>query len=83
MHGSKIKRYLFSLNKFKSLAPNEFHPWLSKELVVGLVLFENSWRDRTSEVPNDCRRTDVVPSFKKGGKQIHLATDSPSNITTT
>lgn len=78
LHGSKIERHLFSLNTFKSLPRNEFHPWLSKESADGLVLFENSWKDRSSEVPDGCRRTNIVPNFKKGGKQIHLTTDSPS-----
>ncbi|XP_073404440.1 uncharacterized protein [Dendrobates tinctorius] len=55
----------------KSPGPDELHPRVLKEIAEEIfeplsIIFENSWR--TGEVPEDWRRANVVPIFKKGKK---------------
>ncbi|XP_073499882.1 inaD-like protein isoform X2 [Phyllobates terribilis] len=66
-----VREYLANINEFKSPGPDELHPRVLKEIVEEIleplsIIFENSWR--TGEVPEDWRRTNVVPIFKKGKK---------------
>uniref|UniRef100_A0A8D0CDV4 Reverse transcriptase domain-containing protein n=1 Tax=Salvator merianae TaxID=96440 RepID=A0A8D0CDV4_SALMN len=67
----RVREYLANLNEFKSPGPDGLHPRVLKELAGVIaeplaVIFENSWR--TGEVPDDWRRANVVPIFKKGKK---------------
>ncbi|KAF7248208.1 hypothetical protein EYD10_06075 [Varanus komodoensis] len=64
----KIDRQI-GLNEFKSPGPNELHPSVIKQLAEELseplcIIFEKSWR--TGEVPDDWRKANIVPIFKKG-----------------
>ncbi|XP_073535227.1 DNA repair protein XRCC4 isoform X2 [Phyllobates terribilis] len=66
-----VREYLANINEFKSPGPDELHPRVLKEIVEEIleplsIIFENSWR--TGEVPEDWRRANVVPIFKKGKK---------------
>ena len=52
--------------------PDELHPRVIKELAEELseplsIIFAESWK--TGEVPDDWRRANVVPIFKKGKKK--------------
>uniref|UniRef100_A0A8D0DX11 Reverse transcriptase domain-containing protein n=1 Tax=Salvator merianae TaxID=96440 RepID=A0A8D0DX11_SALMN len=71
MDKKKVREHLANLNVFKSPGPDELHPRVLKELADIIaeplsVIFENSWI--TGEVPEDWRRANVVPIFKKGKK---------------
>ncbi|XP_073524210.1 uncharacterized protein [Phyllobates terribilis] len=66
-----VREYLAKINEFKSPGPDELHPRVLKEIIEEIleplsIIFENSWR--TGEVPEDWRRANVVPIFKKGKK---------------
>ncbi|XP_073532607.1 uncharacterized protein C10orf67 homolog, mitochondrial isoform X1 [Phyllobates terribilis] len=66
-----VREYLANINEFKSPGPDELHPRVLKEIGEEIleplsIIFENSWR--TGEVPEDWRRANVVPIFKKGKK---------------
>lgn len=57
---------------FKLEGPAEIDPRILKELdevILELltIIFENSWR--TGEVPEDWRRANIAPLFKKGNKE--------------
>ena len=67
-----VKEYLTTLNEFKSPGPDEWHPRVLKELAEELseplsIIFLKSWE--SGEVPEDWRRANVVPIFKKGKKK--------------
>ncbi|KAF7249418.1 RNA-directed DNA polymerase from mobile element jockey [Varanus komodoensis] len=64
-----VKEYLDGINTFKSPGPSELHPRVIKELEEELseplaIIFDKSWK--TGEVPDDWRRANVVPIFKRG-----------------
>ncbi|CAM5085429.1 unnamed protein product [Eretmochelys imbricata] len=64
------------LDVHKSMEPDALHPRVLKELVDVIaeplaIIFENSWR--SGEVPEDWKKANVVPIFKKGKK------DDPGN----
>ncbi|CAM5085571.1 unnamed protein product [Natator depressus] len=64
--------YLEKLDKYKSMGPDAPHPRVLKELADVIaeplaIIFENSWR--SGEVPDDWKKTNVVPIFKKGKKE--------------
>ena len=66
-----VKEYLITLNDFKSPEPDELHSRVLKELAKELsellsIIFLKSWE--TGEVPEDWRRANIVPIFKKGKK---------------
>ncbi|CAJ0926967.1 unnamed protein product [Ranitomeya imitator] len=66
-----VRKHLANINEFKSPGPDELHPRVLKEIAEEIfeplsIIFENSWR--TEEVPEDWRRANVVPIFKKGKK---------------
>ncbi|KAF7239069.1 hypothetical protein EYD10_14280 [Varanus komodoensis] len=71
-----VKEYLDGINTLKSMGPDELYPRVIKELAEELsepwaIIFDKSWK--TGEVPDDWRRGNVVPIFKKGKK------DEPGN----
>ncbi|CAM5115924.1 unnamed protein product, partial [Natator depressus] len=67
-----VQDYLEKLDEHKSMGPDALHPGVLKELVDVIaeplaIIFENSWR--SGEVPNDWKKANVVPNFKKGKKE--------------
>ncbi|CAM4551684.1 unnamed protein product [Caretta caretta] len=67
-----VRDYLEKLDVHKSMEPDELHPRVLKELVAVTaeplaIILENSWR--TGEVPDDWKKANVVPIFKKGKKE--------------
>ncbi|CAM5077277.1 unnamed protein product [Natator depressus] len=67
-----VRDYLEKLDVHKSMGPDELHPRVLKELADVIaeplaIIFENSWR--TGEVPDDRKKANVVPIFKKGKKE--------------
>ncbi|CAM5085999.1 unnamed protein product [Natator depressus] len=71
-----VRDYLEKLDVHKSMGPDELHPRVLKELAAVIaeplaIIFENSWR--TGEVPDDWKKANVVPIFKKGKE------DDPGN----
>ncbi|CAM5077200.1 unnamed protein product [Eretmochelys imbricata] len=64
--------YLEKLDVHKSMGSDALHPRVLKELADVIaeplsIIFENSWRSR--EVPDDWKKTNVVPIFKKRKKE--------------
>ncbi|KFP27770.1 RNA-directed DNA polymerase from mobile element jockey, partial [Colius striatus] len=62
---------LGKLRAHKSLGPDGMHPRVLRELTDVIarplsIIFEHSWR--TGEVPEDWRKANVTPVFKKGRK---------------
>ena len=63
---------LSDLDVHKSMGPDGMHPRVLRELADIIaeplsVIFERSWR--TGEVPEDWRKANVTPIFKKGKKE--------------
>ncbi|CAM5162260.1 unnamed protein product [Natator depressus] len=72
----QVKNYLDKLDVFKSPGPDEMHPRILKELTEEIsepltIIFEKSWK--TEEIPEDWKRANIVPIYKKGNK------DNPGN----
>ncbi|XP_074791647.1 small cell adhesion glycoprotein [Natator depressus] len=64
-----VRDYLEKLDMHKSMGPDELHPRVLKELAAVIaeplaIIFENSW-----QVPDDWKKANVVPIFKKGKKE--------------
>ncbi|CAM4545620.1 unnamed protein product [Lepidochelys olivacea] len=67
-----VQDYLEKLDEHKSMGPDALHPRVLKELADVIaqplaIIFENSWR--SGEVPDDWKKPNVVPIFKKGKKE--------------
>uniref|UniRef100_K7EZK6 Reverse transcriptase domain-containing protein n=1 Tax=Pelodiscus sinensis TaxID=13735 RepID=K7EZK6_PELSI len=72
----QVRNYLEKLNVHKSMGPDLMHPRVLKELANVIeeplaIIFEKSWR--SGEIPDDWKKANVVPIFKKGKK------DDPGN----
>ncbi|CAM4531595.1 unnamed protein product [Caretta caretta] len=67
-----VRDYLEKLDVHKSMGPDALHLRVLKELVAVIaeplaIIFENSWR--SGEVPDNWKKANVVPIFKKGKKE--------------
>jgi len=67
-----VRDRLSNLDTHKSMGPDGMHPRVLGELVDIIaeplsIIFESSWR--TGEVPEDWRKANVTPVFKKGKKE--------------
>ncbi|GAB0190586.1 mitochondrial enolase superfamily member 1 [Grus japonensis] len=68
----QVREHLGKLDTHKSMDPDEMHPRVLRELADVIarpfsLIFERSWR--TGEVPEDWRKANVTPVFKKGKKE--------------
>ncbi|CAM4628179.1 unnamed protein product [Lepidochelys olivacea] len=67
-----VRDYLEKLDMHKSMGPDALHLRVLKELADVIaeplaIIFENSWR--LGEVPDDWKKANVMPIFKKGKKE--------------
>ncbi|NWT63551.1 RTJK polymerase, partial [Erythrocercus mccallii] len=67
-----VRDQLSRLVIYKSMGPDGLHPRVLREMAEVIarplsIIFERSWR--TGEVPEDWRKANVVPIFKKGKKE--------------
>ncbi|GAB0206374.1 mitochondrial enolase superfamily member 1 [Grus japonensis] len=68
----QVREHLGNLDIHKSMGPDGMHPQVPRELADVIarplsIIFERSWR--TGEVPEDWRKANVTPVFKKGRKE--------------
>jgi len=67
-----VRVHFSNLDAHKSMGPDGMHPRVLRELPDVIaeplsITFERSWR--TGEVPEDWRKANVIPIFKKGKKE--------------
>ncbi|CAM5135878.1 unnamed protein product [Natator depressus] len=67
-----VRDHLEKLDEHKSMGPDVLHPRVLKELADVIaeplaIIFENSWR--LGKVPDDWKKANVVPIFKKREKE--------------
>ncbi|KGL76821.1 RNA-directed DNA polymerase from mobile element jockey, partial [Tinamus guttatus] len=67
-----VREHLRQLDTHKCIGPDGIHPRVLSELVDVTakplsIIFERSWR--TGEVPEDWKKANVTPVFKKGKKE--------------
>ncbi|XP_065440587.1 mitoferrin-1 isoform X1 [Chrysemys picta bellii] len=65
----QVKNHLEKLDACKSPGPDEMHPRILKELIEEVseplaIIFGKSWE--TGEIPEDWKRANIVPIYKKG-----------------
>ena len=66
-----VKNKLENLNKFKSSGPDKIHPHVLKETATSIslplsMIFKESLR--VGETPDDWRKANITPIFKKGSR---------------
>ncbi|KFR13862.1 RNA-directed DNA polymerase from mobile element jockey, partial [Opisthocomus hoazin] len=79
-----VRDRLSNLDAHKSMGPDGMHPRVLRELADVIaeplsIIFERSWR--TGEVPEDWRKANVTPIFKKGKKQDSGNYRPPNSLT--
>ncbi|KGL73116.1 Putative 115 kDa protein in type-1 retrotransposable element R1DM, partial [Tinamus guttatus] len=67
-----VRDYLGKLDTHKSMGLDGMHPRVLRELAVVIaqllsIIFERSWR--AGEVPEDWKKTNVTPVFKKDKRE--------------
>ncbi|KGL77080.1 RNA-directed DNA polymerase from mobile element jockey, partial [Tinamus guttatus] len=67
-----VREHLRKLDTHESMGPDGMHPRVLWELAEVIakplsIIFERSWR--TGEVPEDWKKANVTPVFKKGKKE--------------
>ncbi|KFV83713.1 hypothetical protein N308_06050, partial [Struthio camelus australis] len=68
----QVRDLLSKLDIHKSMGPGGMHPQVLRELADAIarplsIIFERSWR--AGEVPEDWKKANVTPVFKKGKKE--------------
>ncbi|GAB0202828.1 mitochondrial enolase superfamily member 1 [Grus japonensis] len=69
----QVREHLGKLDIHKSMGPDGMHPQVLRELADVIakplsIIFERSWR--TGEVPEDWRKANVTPVFKKSKEDL-------------
>ncbi|KFV88189.1 hypothetical protein N308_04118, partial [Struthio camelus australis] len=72
MEEDRVRDHLSKLDIHKSMGPDRMHPRVLRELAEVIarplsIILERSWRTR--EVPEDWKKANVTPVFKKGKKE--------------
>ncbi|KFV88584.1 hypothetical protein N308_15505, partial [Struthio camelus australis] len=68
----RVRDLLSKLDTRRSMGPDGIHPQVLRELADVIarplsIIFERSWR--SGEVPEDWKKANVTPVFKKGKKE--------------
>ncbi|KFV79716.1 hypothetical protein N308_03870, partial [Struthio camelus australis] len=79
----QVRDHLCKLDIHKSMGPDGMQPRVLRELADVIarplsILLERSWR--TGEVPEDWKKANVTPVFKKGRKE-EPGNDRPVSLT--
>ncbi|KFV78543.1 hypothetical protein N308_15395, partial [Struthio camelus australis] len=66
----QLRDHLGKLDTHKSMGPDGMHPRVLREDIITRplsIIFERSWR--SGEVPEDWKKANVTPVFKKGKEE--------------